>query len=114
MNLFNTEPPQDYITSRLKFLRIMSDANGGLLLPLEEAYLNQEGKCAYCNQRTWLEKVNQDGSFLATKDHFIPRSKGGKDGQGNVLCSCHRCNQQKGDQYFPTFMPRTPYAGGGE
>lgn len=33
---------------------------------------------------------------LMTKDHIIPKSKGGKDELSNYQTMCHRCNETKG------------------
>jgi len=42
-------------------------------------------KCAYCGSEEDL-----------TLDHIVPRSKGGVDHTKNVVCACHKCNQDKG------------------
>ena len=41
-------------------------------------------KCAYCGS----------GKNL-TMDHVVPRCKGGTDFTKNVVCCCHKCNQDK-------------------
>ena len=41
-------------------------------------------KCAYCGSKKEL-----------TIDHVVPRSKGGADFTKNVVCCCHKCNQDK-------------------
>jgi 5-methylcytosine-specific restriction endonuclease McrA len=33
-----------------------------------------------------------------TRDHIVPRSRGGRDTWENVVASCRRCNQHKGSQ----------------
>jgi len=41
-------------------------------------------KCAYCGSKKEL-----------TIDHVVPRAKGGTDFTKNVVCCCHKCNQDK-------------------
>lgn len=45
------------------------------------------GRCYYCKQ-----KINARNGTL---DHYIPRSKGGGNGN-NLVPSCRKCNQSKG------------------
>lgn len=35
--------------------------------------------------------------ILMTKDHILPKSKGGKDHISNMQTMCYYCNQKKGD-----------------
>ena len=47
--------------------------------------------CAYCG------KVMHVGKKL-TRDHIVPRSKGGEDTWMNVVACCVNCNQRKADR----------------
>ena len=40
-----------------------------------------------------------DDKILMTKDHIIPRSKGGKDCMSNYQTMCLSCNAKKADTY---------------
>ncbi len=47
-------------------------------------------QCLYCgNYFTFAE---------LSRDHVVPRSKGGRDRWENVVAACKRCNQFKGDK----------------
>lgn len=46
--------------------------------------------CMYCGK--------QFAHTDLTRDHIVPRSKGGKDVWGNVVAACRRCNQFKADR----------------
>ena len=46
--------------------------------------------CLYCG--------NQMSEVTLTRDHVIPMSRGGKDSWNNVVSSCRRCNQRKGNR----------------
>lgn len=42
-----------------------------------------------------------DGSLrLMTKDHIVPRSRGGSNGQANFQTMCTKCNAAKSDNFF--------------
>lgn len=54
-------------------------------------------KCFYC-LRDNLKIETEDKPSLATIDHFIPISKGGKmQDENNFRVACHTCNQAKAD-----------------
>lgn len=41
---------------------------------------------------------HKDGEWVQmTKDHIVPRSKGGRDNQENLQTMCSRCNEAKAD-----------------
>ncbi|MDY6829587.1 MAG: HNH endonuclease [Pseudomonadota bacterium] len=46
--------------------------------------------CLYCGA-SYSER-------LLTRDHVVPKSKGGRDTWTNVVTACRRCNQKKGDR----------------
>lgn len=46
-------------------------------------------QCLYCG--------NYFNKKLLTRDHIIPKSRGGRDDWMNVVAACKRCNQYKGD-----------------
>ena len=45
-----------------------------------------------------LYGISDGKEFLITKDHIIPRSKGGKDHISNMQTMCAVCNAQKGNR----------------
>lgn len=53
--------------------------------------LNRHGwKCYYCHKRLLLRD--------ATRDHKIPKSKGGGGGYKNLVPCCQKCNEEKADK----------------
>jgi 5-methylcytosine-specific restriction endonuclease McrA len=60
-------------------------------LPSHRNILIRDGfQCAYCPRKLTLGSV--------TKDHVIPRSKGGLDVLTNVVAACRHCNTRKADK----------------
>lgn len=57
-----------------------------------------EHKCAYCNSK---ENI--------TLDHIIPQSKGGTDHLTNVICACHKCNQNKSYENWENWFFRQEF-----
>lgn len=45
--------------------------------------------CMYCGNKFHEREL--------TRDHIVPKSKGGNDVWENVVSACRRCNQHKGD-----------------
>lgn len=63
-------------------------------ISLKNLYRLYRGKCQYC-----LEAIPYKE---ATKDHYLPKSKGGTDDDFNIVLACKKCNQIK-DSTFPYF-----------
>jgi len=61
-------------------------------------YLNdtKNAKCLYCG--TKLTPTN------ATTDHIVPISKGGNNTQVNLVVCCVKCNSERGDSDFCTYL----------
>lgn len=58
-------------------------------------------KCVYC--------LKEFGISGLTKDHVIPRIRGGKTNWGNIVPACFRCNSSKGDKLWkPAVDIRSP------
>lgn len=56
------------------------------------------GTCFYCYRKTQTHRP--DTADYATRDHYWPRSKGGRQ----CVLACHRCNQLKADQLPDDFI----------
>jgi 5-methylcytosine-specific restriction endonuclease McrA len=55
--------------------------------------------CTYCG----MDFLADLGRFrLITRDHVLPRSKGGADDLGNQVACCVVCNAIKGNNVYPT------------
>lgn len=54
----------------------------------QNIYLRDNFTCQYCNKPFPRIKLNLD--------HVVPRSQGGRTTWENVVCSCIRCNLEKG------------------
>ncbi|WP_240951484.1 HNH endonuclease [Caldanaerobacter subterraneus] len=58
-------------------------------------------RCYYCGRRVkdYFPEImgNNLPGDAATVDHIIPRSKGGKDIEGNLITACKRCNNLLGN-----------------
>lgn len=63
-------------------------------------FTQQAGRCHYCERRMTL-KIGHE--HTATKDHIIPKSKGGPTQMWNLVAACHLCNQRKGAMSYHRF-----------
>lgn len=65
-------------------------------VPTRLIFLAQKGKCFYCGKylSPWAWAADNPRGW--TKDHFVPKSKGGAKGNNNVVIACHPCNRKKG------------------
>lgn len=54
------------------------------------------GRCRYCGSSVVQGKKPRDG-LLATRDHVLPKSRGGSGHIGNMVTACQPCNNRKAD-----------------
>jgi len=57
-----------------------------------DKFLAQGKRCFYCGCHMSLKK---HAKKYATRDHFIPVSKGGSQDTNNIVLCCNLCNMQK-------------------
>lgn len=53
-----------------------------------------------------LAKKHKRKPEYATRDHIIPRAKGGSSERGNIVAACAACNVRKGDLELGEFVQR--------
>jgi len=41
-----------------------------------------------------------------TRDHVVPKADNGPDDRWNIVPTCRRCNEAKGDKYVYEWLPR--------
>ena len=70
------------------------------------AYINQSGRCYYCNFPMWESdpvsysqahniSLSQAKLFQCTAEHLEARSDGGKDRAKNIVAACIWCNKKR-------------------
>lgn len=64
------------------------------VLTNEHLFLRDEHRCAYCGRH----RRELAGRERLTRDHLVPRSKGGRNEWLNVVTACSSCNHQKDDR----------------
>lgn len=60
------------------------------LLTNEALFARDQYTCLYCGNMFALQNLS--------RDHVVPKSRGGRDRWENVVAACRRCNQHKGDR----------------
>lgn len=66
---------------------------------IEGKYFAKERSIRQAAYHLNLYAIDDNGQeVLITKDHIIPKSKGGKDELENYQTMCIRCNERKGNQ----------------
>lgn len=53
-------------------------------------------KCCYCHSRLTKE--------TRTKDHLVPKDRGGKDGKYNLRPCCRDCNKEKDNMLLSEYV----------
>lgn len=62
-------------------------------MTLEELYVRDKGVCGICGR-----EVRRDRPATWTRDHIVPKSKGGPGTDNNIRLAHWRCNQIKSDK----------------
>lgn len=65
------------------------------------------GRCFYCLVPLKLPGEHRSTKHTrVTRDHLIPRSKGGRSNSDNIVAACMRCNIRKGNGSWLDFYVR--------
>lgn len=64
-------------------------------------YEREKGECLFCGAPLLFKEM--------TLDHVTPKSKGGQHTYRNLVCSCRKCNQSKGDREVWHWWQARPY-----
>lgn len=76
----------------------------------ENLWRVQDGRCHYCRGEMIRPEHDRTPSGsrrpgkLATRDHLLPRSRGGSDQPHNLVLACSTCNAKKGDRTEEEFL----------
>lgn len=77
-------------------VRIGVTVVGKIELPDRDKY-NTKGKCYYC-ERPYA------GKRIKTKEHIIPRSKGGDNAKSNIVYACNLCNNWRDNKSYAMWV----------
>ena len=67
----------------------------------KQLFARDNWRCCYCGDKFATSEL--------TREHVIPRSKGGKDVWENVATCCLPCNSRKGDRYLHQTQMKLQY-----
>lgn len=72
-------------------------------------YRRFAGRCFYCDRQVLYRHEACGGKqhLRLTRDHLIPRSRGGSDGAANIVAACYACNNRRGCRPWLEFLFET-------
>jgi len=73
-----------------------------------DLFNQQKGLCYYCEKPMTLDLGHWN---TATRDHVIPKSKGGPSKAWNIVAACHLDNQRKSNKPLSVFWPKVKGVG---
>lgn len=76
--------------SVVRFQKMLKHRKKAIRFSRQNVYARDHGRCQYCRARV--------PRHAATYDHVVPRAQGGRTTWENVVISCMRCNQKKGNR----------------
>ena len=63
-----------------------------------------KGRCHYCGCLTLLKPTVEQKHRQATRDHVLPKTRGGTNDEDNIVLACHLCNKVKYDMTGEEFL----------
>lgn len=77
------------------------DRKGHIHKQLHRVGNRDNWKCVWCGRRVYCQRCHplklQSWDKIATRDHEVPKSKGGSDEDINIVIACKPCNTAKAD-----------------
>ena len=70
---------------------------------LRDRWTEQEGRCFYCEVRTWLWEAEYphgkyfDQKLQATREHLVRQVDGGTNENENIVMACADCNSTRNE-----------------
>lgn len=83
----------------------------GNKVTLEKLCREFNNTCYYCGST--VVPGAEDPDFRATRDHDLPRSRGGRNAQFNIVLACYTCNQDKAHMTSEEFLRYLRHRTGG-
>lgn len=76
-----------------------ANAGGKWIRPAKRLaiYLRDGMACAYCG-------ATVEGGASLSLDHLLPQSRGGSNGEGNLITCCGRCNSKRGNMDLSAWL----------
>lgn len=93
--------PAPLVVSSLRYVKLPKHFYGAARLSNQNLFLRDNFTCGYCGKSfspLFVKKGANTASNNLTRDHIVPKSKGGKDVWENVVTACIPCNNKKGDK----------------
>lgn len=81
--------------------------NKGFRRQIIAKFIEKHGElfCEYCGKSNLTDVYSRDVSHLATLDHIVPVSRGGRPfDPNNIKICCHDCNCEKGSKPLSEFL----------
>lgn len=77
-----------------------------------KAYIQQSGRCIYCEQPMWLTDIDTFAKtyqisiklakcFKCTAEHLKAKQEGGTNAESNIAAACNYCNQKRHKRKTP-------------
>lgn len=88
------------VVATKRFVKLPAHFYGPATLSPRNLRKRDSDMCQYCGRK----KLELKSTEFLTRDHIVPRSRGGQDEWENVVLACNTCNNKKG--------PRTPKEAG--
>jgi 5-methylcytosine-specific restriction endonuclease McrA len=96
MQRFLAKPPKRILPETVSSRRARCVRSGRPKGWLNDLCEMQNWQCAYCRQSMSRKRRDGNPGIMATLDHMLPISRGGRNQWNNLIGACLSCNIEKG------------------